>query len=286
MSTNSFDSDSYKSGQRKQWDGVAAGWETWWETLEQMSQGVTDCLINLAEIQPGHKVLDIATGIGEPSITVAKRIGNKGKVVATDQSPNMLSIARKRADLLGLENIEFHELDAEDMDFPKSSFDAIVCRWGLMFVPNLDITLDSVYEMLPQSRKFATAVWDAQDKIPFFSFAREILQEMFDLPHPPSGTPTVDGLSGGVIEEKMAEAAFKNIRTKEITVSFEFSTAKEYTELMKGIAAPLKMMLTKQSPEQQAEYWQTLEEATAREYSIDSGSVILQSISRCVVGER
>ena len=122
--------------------------EKWWETLEQFSQIVTNSLIELAEIKPDQQVLDIATGIGEPALSVAKLVGENGKVTATDMSSQMLSIARDRASSLGLHNVEFQESDAEKLDFPESHFDAIVCRWGLMFLPDVETTLKSALRRL------------------------------------------------------------------------------------------------------------------------------------------
>jgi ubiquinone/menaquinone biosynthesis C-methylase UbiE len=286
MSNSSFDSDNYKAGQRQQWDNVAAGWRKWWETLERISQRVTDRLIHLADIQAGQRVLDFATGIGEPALTIAQRVGEGGMVVATDQSSQMLSIARSRASTLGLDNVVFQELDAEEMDFPDDHFDAIVCRWGLMFLPNLEIVLRSIHRMLVPDGKFATAVWDVPEKIPFFTLAVQTLQQMFQVPPPPPGTPTMSGLAEGVIEDKMARVGFTDIRTEEVTLDFEFSSAGEYVQLMKDVAAPMRAMLAERSPEQQAEFWQTLEQTAAQKYSTPSGGVRLPSRSLCVVGGR
>ena len=286
MGTNSFDSDKFKDGQRQHWDSVAAGWKKWWETLEQFSQIVTNSLTELADIKPDQQVLDIATGIGEPALTAAKLVGDNGKVIATDMSSQMLTIARDRANRLGLNNVEFQESDAEKLDFPESHFDAIVSRWGLMFLPDVETTLNSVLRMLVPDGKFATAVWDVPENIPFFSFAVQTLLQMFDVPMPPPEAPTVSGLAGGAIEENMASAGFTDIRTETITVNFEFSLAGEYTELMKDIAAPLRIMLANQSPEEKDEYWRTLEESTARKFASKNGGVLLPSISISVVGQR
>ena len=286
MSTNSFDSDKFKDGQRQHWDSVAAGWKKWWETLEEFAQIVTDSLTELADIKPDQEILDIATGIGEPALTVAKLVGENGKVVAIDMSSQMLSIARDRANGLGINNVEFQETDAEKLNFPEGHFDAIVCRWGLMFLPDVETTLKSTLRMLVPDGKLATSVWDVPEKIPFFSFAVQTLRQMFDVPMPPPEAPTVSGLAGGAIEEKMANAGFTNIRSETITVNFEFSSAGEYTELMKDIAAPLRIMLANQSPEEQDEYWRTLEESTARKFATQNGGVLLPSISISVVGQR
>ena len=72
MSKPEFESNQYKIGQRKSWDSVAGGWHKWWKTIEKGGQKVSDKLVELAEIKPGQKVLDIATGIGEPALTAAE----------------------------------------------------------------------------------------------------------------------------------------------------------------------------------------------------------------------
>jgi ubiquinone/menaquinone biosynthesis C-methylase UbiE len=97
MSNIGQSSDDFKAQQRQMWDNAAAGWQTWWETIERGAQKVSDRIVELAEIKPGDKVLDIATGIGEPAVTAAKKVLPNGKVVAIDISPQMLAIARTRA---------------------------------------------------------------------------------------------------------------------------------------------------------------------------------------------
>lgn len=124
-----LDSKQYKDGQRQSWDGVASGWQKWWKTIEVGAEKVSRRLIELAEIKPGSKVLDIATGIGEPAITAAKYVGNSGHILATDISSQMLSIAKQRALSLGLQHvIEFREGEAETIDIPPDTFDAVLCR--------------------------------------------------------------------------------------------------------------------------------------------------------------
>ncbi|MGA7368441.1 MAG: class I SAM-dependent methyltransferase [Nitrososphaeraceae archaeon] len=95
MST--FDSEQYKASQRQGWDTVASGWQKWWKTTEAASEKVSKRLIELAAIKEGSRVLDVATGIGEPSITAAQQVGNSGHVLAIDISSQMLSIAKQRA---------------------------------------------------------------------------------------------------------------------------------------------------------------------------------------------
>jgi ubiquinone/menaquinone biosynthesis C-methylase UbiE len=106
---STVDSKKYKEAERQSWDSVANNLKKWWKTIERGAEKVSRRLIELAEIKPGSRVLDIATGIGEPAITAANQIGNNGHILATDISPQMLSVAKQRAISLGLQNvIEFN----------------------------------------------------------------------------------------------------------------------------------------------------------------------------------
>ena len=125
MNTGPTDTEHDEDRQRQEWDRVAAGWEKWWRTIEDGAQHINDRLLELAEVAPGKRVLDIATGIGEPAVSAAIRVGSAGRVVATDISKQMLDIAWTRASTAGLTNVEFLQADAERLDFPDHSFDAI-----------------------------------------------------------------------------------------------------------------------------------------------------------------
>ena len=124
MSTTPIDPQQWKARQRQEWDTASSGWRAWWKAFEQSAQSLSDRLIALAHIETGQRVLDIATGIGEPAVTASKRVGPTGRVVAIDQSSQMLAIARERVAALALQNIEFRVLDAEQLDLLEEKFDA------------------------------------------------------------------------------------------------------------------------------------------------------------------
>lgn len=285
MSIQSFDPVQYKTGQRQLWDKVAIGWKKWWPAQEQAVQHVSDRLVDLAGIRPGHRVLDVGTGIGEPAMTAARRIGPTGHVVATDQSPQMLAIAWERATALGLQNLEFREMDAEAIDFPESSFDAILGRFSLMFLPDLVTALARMRRMLVPNGKLATAVWDVAPKVPVCGLALGLAQKMFQLPPPSPGTPSVFGLAEGVLEKAMAMAGFADVQAEALTCMWHFPSAGAFTQFVGDINAPLVGILANQPAERQAEYWQMLA-ATAQEYAMADGSIRIPNTAICGVGRR
>src|SRR5208282_5278982 len=135
MSDQNPENLKVKSLQKAAWDDSAEGWKRWWPSFEQAAQIVNERLVVLAGVRAGDRVIDIATGSGEPALTAARVVGQSGRVVAVDMSAGMLAIARDRIDAAGLHNVELVESDAESLSLEEHSFDAAVCRWGLMFMP-------------------------------------------------------------------------------------------------------------------------------------------------------
>jgi ubiquinone/menaquinone biosynthesis C-methylase UbiE len=184
-SSYSFDGEQFKVSQRQSWDSAALGWKEWRQTLEVAAQKVSDRLVELAEIKPDQKVLNIATiGIGEPAVIAARKLvglsgsinkindneNNTGHVLATDISTECWTVAKQRAAALGLQDvIEFREADAEMLKLPNSSFDVVLCRWGLMFMPNLNNALSHILQALESGGRFVRAVWAEASKVPFGS---------------------------------------------------------------------------------------------------------------------
>lgn len=285
MEIEPTDVERYEDRQRQQWDRVAAGWKKWWRTIENGAQHVSDRLVDLAEIEPGQRVLDIATGIGEPALVAASRVGSAGRVVATDISKSMLDIARDRASILGLTNVEFIEADAERLDFPDSSFDAILCRWGLTSLPNPSNALVKIRRMLAPDGSFATSVWDEASKLPLTSIATAVAQDMFHLASPQPETPPRFELAEGALERMMIHAGFTDVRAEEMTVTLELPSTEAFTQYLRDVSPVLAALLADQPSRRQAEYRQRLAERFRRYATVD-GNFRVQNVTICAVGRR
>jgi ubiquinone/menaquinone biosynthesis C-methylase UbiE len=206
MASSIFDSNRFKIDQREGWNSVAEGWKNWWQHIEKGAQKLSQRLIKLAEIKSEQRILDIATGIGEPSMSAAKLVGTSGYVLATDISRQMLAIAKEKAAFLRLQDII--ESDAENLDLPNSSFDAALCRWGLMLLPNLDAAIGRIYSSLVSGGRFASAVWADAPKVPIISLATRIVASQVQITAFP-GTPNLFSLSDTTkLEHSLARAGF------------------------------------------------------------------------------
>src|ERR1700691_1445175 len=175
-----------KGQQRAAWDDSAEGWKRWWPTFERAAQIVNKRLVELANVRAGARVLDIATGSGEPALTAARAVGQSGRIVAVDMSPGMLAIARERDDAAGVHNVELVESDAESLSLDAHSFDAALCRWGLMFMPDLDGVLRGMHRALKPGGRFSTAVWAETGKAPMFGLARDAIRQITGIAPPPN----------------------------------------------------------------------------------------------------
>ena len=286
MTTQEFDAARYKSAQRQEWDAVAAGWSKWWEIIEKGAQHVSDRLVELAAVKPGHQVLDVATGIGEPCLTAARRVGATGKVIGTDQSPQMLAIARERATDLGLTNVEFREMDAEALDLSEGSFDAVLCRWGLMFLPNLPDALSGIHRLLASGGRFAAAVWGEPQAVPMLSLPMGVMRQMVDVPTPPPGAPGPFSLADvAALEQALRQVGFTDVGSERLSVSFEYSSGETYISLLQDVAPGISAMLADKPADLREQVWQAIAGA-AGQYATAGGTIRMENQAICVSGRR
>jgi SAM-dependent methyltransferase len=283
------DPEQYKVGQRRGWDSVAGGWQKWWKTAEAAGGKVSRRLIELAEIKEGSKVLDIATGIGEPSITAAHQVGKSGHILAIDISPEMLSIANKRAISLGIQDvIEFREGDTETNDLPMSTFDAALCRFGLMFLPDPGGGLSNIYKSLKEGGRFAAAVLGSSDKVPFISLPLNIVFKETNSPLPPANTPGPFSLSDeNFLKDSFIKSGFKDVTIERLDMIFDFESAEAFTNFVCETVAPIQAVLSNQSQERRIEILKVITDKVANRYADKtSGSVNLSNEAICIAGRK
>jgi len=287
MSKINFDPEQFKISQKNSWDSVAAGWKKWWKTIENGAQTVSDKLVELAEIRAGQRVLDVATGIGEPAITAGKIVGKEGHVTATDISPEMLAIGEERARSQGLQHVmEFVQSDAENLKLGiDDKFDAILCRWGLMFLPNLDTALSNIHDKLVSGGKLAAAVWSEPSKVPFISLSMDTARKHIGA-LPGQGLPGPLSLADvDSLKKSFDKAGFAEIRTEKIPVIFEFDSAEDYTKFNQDIVAPIRTILSKETETKKQQVWGDVTEQAKVKYSDpESGRVKFVNEAICIVG--
>ena len=189
------------------WNDVAPFWEKHREIIRQMFAPVTQALVEDAQVGSGHSVLDIATGPGEPALSVAALVGPEGKVIGIDAAPEMVAAARRKAGQLGFRNAQFEVAYVDRLPFPDDTFDAVVSRFGVMFFP---APVDAVREMLrvlKPGRKLALAVWHFADSNPFHYAVSRVIERFVDSPPPEPDAPDAFRFaSPGKLRDVLSEA--------------------------------------------------------------------------------
>ncbi len=269
-----FDADQYKTTTRQQWEDYAFGWNDWGPLLETWLGEATDRMIDLAGIQTGSRVLDIAAGAGGQSIAAARRVGTTGSVLATDLSPAILHYATHAAELAGLHNLSTRELDGEQLaELPAGTFDAAISRLGLIYFPNRHQALTGAHHALRDAGRLATVTYSTAARNGFFSVPVSIIRERAKLPAPTPGQPGPFSLADPeVLERDLVQAGFHDIVIEVIDAPVRLASAAECVRFERESFGALHQMLGSLSPDDQASVWEEIESAL-RPYETDDGFV-------------
>jgi len=254
------------------WTGSAPYWEKHRDVIRQMFAPVTQALVEDGQIGTGHVVLDIATGPGEPALSVAGRVGPNGKVFGIDPIPEMVAAARRAADRLELRNVQFDVAFADKMPFPADTFDAVISRFGVMFFPS---PVDGVREMLralKPGRKLALAVWHFAENNPFhYSLSRVIDRYVESPPLAPDALDAFRFATPGKLRAILSEAGASSVSERLLQFTIQAAISLEdFWTLRIEMSEKLREKIVRLSNDQVNEVKrQTL--ASLREYSTDSG---------------
>ena len=264
MEANAIDAVEFRGGQRQVWNTAATGWKQWSDRIDRATGAISERLVELAGVEPGSRVLDVAAGYGEPSLTAARRTGPEGAVVATDISPEMLAFGRERAAAAGLGNVEFIQSDASSLDFPRASFDAAVSRWGIIFEPDGEAAAERIRGFLEPGARMAISLWGEPDQVPFLSIPMRTTIERLNVPPPPPGTPgPLSRPTPADLAALLEGGGFSNVAVEQDEVTFEFESPEHFTAYVRAIAAPIRQMIEQHAGDAQEEAWDAITRAAA-----------------------
>jgi SAM-dependent methyltransferase len=284
MEAAGIDQQEFRDRQRSSWNEASRGWRDWSDFIDRSTAPVSERLMAMARVEPGQRVLDVAAGYGEPSLTAARIVGPEGSVVATDISAGMLAYGRERATAAGLQNVEFVESDAASLDFPPASFDAAVSRWGIIFEPDGEGAAARVRRFLKPGARMAISSWGPPERVPFIAVPMGTVMKLLEVPPPPPGTPgplsrPTPADIGGLLEG----GGFAEVEIEELEVTFEYDSAEEFTRSTQEMIPPVTSMLKPHPPEVRQRAWQAVTDA-ARAYASEDGIVRFASLVLVAAG--
>jgi len=236
--------------QREMWNAAAAGWIRADEHIERSLGPVARWLCDAAELRPGMRVLDIACGPGEPAMTAAARVMPGGSVTAIDLAPDMVAATQRRASQLGLP-VTAQIMDAEHLAFDDGAFDAVTCRFGLMFCGSPAHAARGIRSVLRRGGRFVTSAWDGPERSPFFRELRAAVARFMPVPPPVPDTPSAFRFAApGALARVLTDGGFGEVHVEELPVAFRFHSPEEYWDLQREMSNTLRTALTELAPAQ------------------------------------
>jgi ubiquinone/menaquinone biosynthesis C-methylase UbiE len=255
-----------------QWSESARYWEKHRAIIREMFAPVTQALVEDAGITSGHVVLDVATGPGEPALSVAELVGPEGKVVGTDIVADMVEAARREGRRRNLQNASFEVAFTDRLPFPANTFDAAVSRFGVMFFPSPADCVRDILRVLKAGGRMALAVWHFAERNPFHYAVSQIVQRYVDSPPTIPGAPDAFRFANpGELLGVLVEAGA--IATSERLFSFSIRTnisVEDFWTLRSEMSDKLRTKLAALSKPQVAELKREVMEAISG-YSSERG---------------
>jgi enediyne biosynthesis protein CalE5 len=244
--------EKFRQRLKQEWtdaDTIAA-WRKWHAQIATFTRGATDAILEAAQLEPGMHVLDLASGVGDPALSVAQAVAPTGRVTASDLGRGMFSLAEELAQKRGITNLEFREANVEALPFADRSFDALTCRFAVMLFPDTAKALRESLRVLRPGGRAAFVAFGKREQ-PFFTATLAIL---FKYVQPPPSDPDAPHLfmfgERGRLRREMENAGFAKVQEEFRTVPAHWSgTAEEYWEQFSEVAAPFRPLIAKLTPE-------------------------------------
>src|SRR5574340_696667 len=240
--------------QRQDWNRVAAGWDKWDSYFSRNMTFINHRLVADARLQPGLRVLDLGSGTGYPALLAGDVVGSEGSVVGIDLAESMLAVATRKAKALGMQHVTFRTGDVTTLPFDAGSFDAVISRFCLMFLPEIPKALKEILRVLKPGGYVAAAVWSAPEKNPFIRIPMDVIKTITPLPPPDPEAPGIFRLATpGDLAGVMERAGLALLSDGEFTAEVTYATAEEFFRSMMDIAAPIPNLCATLTPEQKTE---------------------------------
>lgn len=258
-----FDPIKFKETTRRQWDNAAEAWNRWGPLLSRWLGPATELMLDMAGVKPGSRVLDVAAGAGEQTLTTARRVGPNGYVLATDISAGILEFAASNAKLAGYDNIATVVADGEKLGaISADPFDAVISRVGLIYFPDQNKALGGMRDHLKTGGRVGAIVYSTADKNPFFSIPVGIIRRRAALPAPMPGQPGPFSLGDStVLARRLIDAGFRDVRIERIDAPVRLHSAMECLQFEQESFGALHQMLAGLSANEQDDAWAEIEEA-------------------------
>lgn len=244
-STSATDSQAFKATMRSNWDAAAPGWDAHSTSIRTWLRAATDTMIAMAGVVQGSRVLDVAAGAGDQTLDLAERVGPGGAVLATDLSPAIVALAQERVRRAGLRQVQCRVADGEALPVDAASFDAAVCRLGLMFFAEPLLGLRAMHRALRPGGGLCTVVFAPPGKNPCLTILMATALRHARLPaRDPEEPGSLFSLGRpGRIDALCHAAGFRDVATTAVDAVFHAPSVDHYLDFVRSSASPIVQIL-------------------------------------------
>ncbi len=276
--------DEIRDAQRTTWAGLSAGWEKWDAVIMDQLAPVSAAMIKRLDVVEEQRHLDIATGTGEPGLSIARR-SPKGRVVLTDLVAEMLDIAVRRARAQGIANIETTVCSADDLPFDDATFDSVSVRFGYMFFPDVAKATAEFARVLEPGGRLCSSVWVKPEENPWTSIAMQAIgTETVVAPPDPDGPNMFRCATPGQVSALYEGAGLRDVVEWDVGVELVTRSPAQYWEMISEHVS-LAVAALHQVDEPSRERIRATAMAKVSAFEKDGG-VRVPGVARCIVGTK
>ena len=270
--------------QKEVWNRFSPGWKKWDDLTMNFLKPMGDEIIHLIKPKGVDMVLDVASGTGEPGLTIATKLRG-GIVIATDLAEGMLDVARENAVRRGIKNFDIVAADVSELPFPDNSFDSISCRFGFMFFPDMLLATKEMVRVLKPGGRIAASVWNVPEKNFWATAVLSIINKNMQLIPPPPGAPGLFRCAErGLIAGLFRQSGLKNISEREVSGKLKIGTTEAYWNFMTEVVAPVVAALSKADKTMKEKIKREVFESVSQKYQ--NGKVAIDSNALVIYGEK
>ncbi len=276
--------EEIREQQKATWNKFSAGWKQWDDMTMDFLKPTGDAIIQMMNLEDTDVVLDVAAGTGEPGLSIASKLKN-GKVVITDLADDMLIVAREKAAKKEIKNVEFTACDVSELPFADNSFDAVSCRFGFMFFPDMFLAAKEMMRVLKPGGQIVTSIWQGPEKNFWVTATMAAIYKNIELPVPPPGSPGIFRCAKeGLMTDLFLQAGLKNISQKVIPGKMKCGTTDVYWKFMTEVVAPVVGALSKADNVTKEKIKKEVYEAVNEKYP--DGEVFIDASSLVISGQK
>jgi len=276
--------EEIREQQKESWNKFSPGWRKWDDLMMDFLKPKGVEIIRMINPKDGEVVLDVASGTGEPGLTIATMIPN-GKVVITDLADHMLEISIEHAEKRAIKNVDFRACDVCELPFEDNTFDAISCRFGFMFFPEMHLAANEMYRVLKPGGRVATSVWNLPEHNFWVTAIAGTINRNMQLPAPPPEAPGMFRCARpGLIQDLFQQAGLTNTSEKAVAGKMKCGSTDVYWNMMTEIAAPFVSALNKADEAMKVKIKTEVYQLVNKKFP--DGNVMIDSSALVIYGEK